>query len=324
VPLQLFVGVILAYVILVGPVAFGVFRRRRTPLMSFVVAPLVGLGLTAAILLWGVFGEGLGIKRSVASVTLLDQGRHEAVTVGIQTLYAGLSPGGGLRPDVGTCVLPVTGEEGRAFLQLDLDAGQRLTSSIVPSRTPRSLLTVSRRRVRERLRFQRDGDGYRVLGDPKLTPLPQTGSLVLRDPAGEMFALVDDGHLAPLDGAAAQRAVAALIRRIPQELREAREATRGPHGSTPQTQLHAMRAARVAIAVPGMAAPTAPADHVQDLAAWLAVRGKPTLPGSVLPPGSYLALVESDPGFDDLGLETEDRLSQHLVLGTLGEDDLVD
>ena len=119
-------------------------------------------------------------------------------------------------------------------------------------------------------------------------------------------------------------AIAALIQRIPRELREARNATRGTGSTAPQTRRQAMRAARISVAVPGGAAPSPPADPAQDLAAWLTARGKASPPGGVLPPGSYLALVESDPGFDDLGLETEDRLSQHLVLGTLGEDDLVD
>jgi len=46
--------------------------------------------------------------------------------------------------------------------------------------------------------------------------------------------------------------------------------------------------------------------------------------GEGLPRGSYLARVERAPSLDDLGLEVDWEAAEHVVLGYLAEEDIVE
>ncbi len=328
VPVRLFVGLILVYVVLAGPGSFLWFRRRR-PAGWLVTAPLLGLGLTAGILGYGLFGEGFGVRSTVASVTLLDQRRHEAHAVATRTLYAGISPRGGLRPEAGTCLVPLPQERpddehgygprrDRAArvagsYEVDLDAGGRLRAGAVPSRTVSSFLTVSRARVRARLAFRRLPDGgLERLADPELQPLDEPGSLVVRDHAGKLFILERAGKLVearptPEDVARVGR----LLRALPQAFAQAR--ADGAGGDGPRNRRRGRDEP-----------PPGPLGEDAPFVLWIARRLRGDSLAGPIPPGTYIARVRRSPAVDALGLEADERLGCHIVIGALAEEDIVE
>ncbi len=184
VPVRLFFLALTAFAILVGPVNYIVLKRRRRLMLLLVTVPLAGLLFTGALLGYGVFREGFGITGVRRSLTVLDQRSHEAVTCQTRTLFAGVSPGS-LAPGAGTylwCVdfLPRgwLDETGPHRLEIDMDDGGRIDGSILPSRTPTTLFTVTQGTVRDRLRFRRGGKALEALP----APLLETGArLLVRD-----------------------------------------------------------------------------------------------------------------------------------------------
>ena len=103
VPVGVFFVLLTLFVILAGPINILWCRRVKRPLLVVVTLPLLGFGFAAAILVWGVLAEGLGVRGSVRSLTWLDQRTHVAVNHASSTLFAGLTPAA-LVPDSGTLV----------------------------------------------------------------------------------------------------------------------------------------------------------------------------------------------------------------------------
>jgi hypothetical protein len=170
VPVRAFFFILLAFAILVGPVAYFVLRRRRALAGLVIVVPVVGALFTLGILGFGFLSEGLGTRGVVRTFTLLDQRDHEAVTAAGRTLFASFGPSSlSILPDT-VVQVPDPDEEEWPFrrggarsprVSLDLDRSA-LGGEILPSRTVTSFATVSRARARERLRRSRSSSGPRT------------------------------------------------------------------------------------------------------------------------------------------------------------------
>ncbi|MFT4512972.1 MAG: hypothetical protein ACI89X_001493 [Planctomycetota bacterium] len=185
-PVTVFVVVILAFAILVGPINFMILRRRKKPLLALVTVPVLGFGTTVVILAYGIIHDGFGVRGVARSCTLLDQGTHEAVSINTSTLFAGMAPSDlTMEPD--SLVLSVRAGVDRADWvdRWSWDANQkRLDGGILPSRTVTPLLTVQQGPVRERLIVRRSGDTLELLHDGGIEPV---GEVVLRDFDGQYW-----------------------------------------------------------------------------------------------------------------------------------------
>jgi len=180
-PIEVFVLVIVLFAVLVGPVNFLVLRRRKKPMLALLTVPLAGLGTTVAILLYGAFHDGFGVRGTVTSWTLLDQSRHEAVTVAARTLFAGLAPSAlTMQPDVALLSLRAGGDNRDWSDRWHWDADrQRLDGGVLPSRTVTPLVSVQQGTTRERLTVRRvDGDTLEVVPGGGVEPV---GEVVLLD-----------------------------------------------------------------------------------------------------------------------------------------------
>ena len=207
-PVTVFVFVILAFAILVGPVNFMILRRRKKPLAALVTVPALGFGTTLVILAYGIFHDGFTVRGVAKSCTLLDQARHEAVSVNASTLFAGLAPGElTMKPD--SMLL----SQRAGFDREDWvdrwnwnDNTQRLDGGILPSRTVTPLLSVQQGPVRERLTVRRSGDTLELLLDGGIEPV---GQVVLRDFDGQHWA-GDGKTLQRVSNIAGQRLFASI------------------------------------------------------------------------------------------------------------------
>jgi hypothetical protein len=253
----------------------------------------------------------LGIKGVVRSITLLDQRSHEAVDVAQRTLYAGLQPGE-LPLQPGTllvCWDLYRGSVGERVhrLELDTSAGWVVGGSLLPSRLPTQLTSVTVARPRERLRLRHAGpERLEIVPDSGLTPKAETGALVVRDFDGTWWVSAGQA-LRPMD---AQEAKARLAERLHGLRRLKTESD--PGGSQRPVYRYVNNAN-------GNAESPAETAAQQRLHAWLG-----QLAPEDAPPGSYIALVESDPCVDTLGLQVHWLEREHVVIGRLAEEDLLD
>lgn len=177
-----FLFVMLAFATLVGPVNFFLLRRSRRPLLALLTVPALGIGTTLVMLGYGLVHDGFGVRGTVHSWTLLDQARHEAVTLTARTLFAGLAPGSlSMSPDV-VLLAP------RALQRPDRRAADRwyydaesgsLDGGVLPSRSTTPLFSAREGMARQRLRARFVGpDELQLLGDGGVEP---KGEVLLRD-----------------------------------------------------------------------------------------------------------------------------------------------
>ena len=209
-PVKVFLLIILLFAVLAGPVNLIWLRRRRQPVLSVLTIPLLGVGTTALILIYGIFHDGFGARGVLRSWTVLDQVAGESATVSARTLFAGLAPDA-LQVEAGALVL-----SGRAGLgdpelpdrwHLDADSSV-LDGGIVPSRMITPLLTAQFAAVDARLMFRRAGDALEVSPDGGLRV---EGRAVVRDLNGDYWAGVD-GTLSKVSAADGERLFATMQR----------------------------------------------------------------------------------------------------------------
>lgn len=297
-PLRGFFLLVLAFAIVVGPVNyFWCWRRKRLPLL-LVTTCVLGIGTAAVVLAWGLFAEGFGVKQAEAWVTYLDQPRRHAVSWGTRTLYAGFAPGV-LRPRAGTWTwcsnLDPYGNRAEHVFAPQEDGS--LGGVLVPSRTPTTLLHVTLGPERGRLRFRRAGDYREVLAEAGFAPIGW--QVVLRDLDGRWFIGAAEGRLEPVAAEQATRAI--------EDIGGLARLARAERNNASILQW---------VAAPGGKRGGSLAERLVKLA--------PSADGETFAPGTYLALVQHSPGADDLGVAGNTLASSHLVLGRIGQEDVVD
>lgn len=306
-PMRTFLLVVIGFVVLVGPLnRFFVVRRWRRPLMLLVTVPALGLTFTAIVLVYGLLAEGLDVKGTIRSVTVLDQRTHLATSMSTRSLYAGISPSR-LVPGASTYLfsrdlLAADWREPPAHA-LELDAQGRIGGGLIPSRTVTCLHGVRRGPCRSRLRFRRDGEGsLELLADTELEPRAGADAIVVRDFEDRFWVADGQGRLRPVRPGYARRAAAAILGRLTQRPRAAPT-------TTPWSRYGGRLAGRLPMRSPRS----------------LEQRARDRLALDVLDrPGTYVMQARRCGAVDDLGLEVRWLAAQHVVLGRLDREDFVD
>ncbi|HUY88773.1 MAG TPA: hypothetical protein VMV10_08575 [Pirellulales bacterium] len=191
-PVTAFQVLITGFVIAIGPLNYWWLRRRGKLHLLVVVVPLSAAAVTLTLLAYAVASDGFGVRVRVRSFTEIDQRRGEAACWSRIAYYAGLAPGGGLKFDDTTAVIPLDSQgdydSQPASLHRGLiwtPQGQELVSGWLPSRTPVQLLTVRSRPTTAGLRIVRAPDG----SSPSIENRLQTRieQLLLADEEGQCF-----------------------------------------------------------------------------------------------------------------------------------------
>jgi hypothetical protein len=160
IPARAYVGILLLFSIVIGPANYWFLRRRRLQVLLVLTAPLIAAVFIVLLAGYVVAGEGFGVRGRIASFTMLDQVRSQAVTRSSLSLYAaGMTPSGGLRVPRDVAVFPL-GTEGsgvRERLVLDLTEAQRFAAGVIQARSPANVEQIAFRPARERLAFAREG-----------------------------------------------------------------------------------------------------------------------------------------------------------------------
>lgn len=190
-PLRGLMVLLVLFALLMGPVNFLWVRRMRRPLLLLVTVPGIALMTSLGLLIFGVLSQGLDIKVTSRSYSFLDQADHQATTAEVRRIFAGSSPGEGLRPGLGTALFPEPRFWFRNFrsgyrFEQNLDEGRLLAGDYLPIRRPVVQLLLTDRPSRLRLEVEQDGEGARVsnaLGG-------RVESLYLRDAQGRYHHLM--------------------------------------------------------------------------------------------------------------------------------------
>jgi hypothetical protein len=180
-PYGIFLLLLLAFAVVIGPVNFTAIRRMGRPALLLVSVPLISLVTSLLLLAYGIFHSGIDTRGTSSSLTLLDQRNGRADTVEACTTYAGLSPGEGLRPQSGTSVHPLNRRDEERRYEVDLTSGVLLSAGFLPVREAFEQLRLSDRASALGLDFSLGADG--VVEVVNTLPV-KLHSLQLADPNG--------------------------------------------------------------------------------------------------------------------------------------------
>lgn len=190
IPHRVFVLLLILFGLVIGPINFLWIARKRRPVLLLVTIPAIALVTTLGLLAYGVYFQGLDVKVASQSMTVLDERLHRSACVERRLLYAGMSPGAGLRPEAGTAVhfLDSTGgglfqTRDRHLLRVEQDPELVLAGDYLPTRVPVEHVLQTERAARGRLEVSRIDAGLSVrngLG-------ARIESLVARDERGAWF-----------------------------------------------------------------------------------------------------------------------------------------
>lgn len=191
-PLRALMVLLLVFALVMGPVNFLYVRRTKRPLLLLATVPAIALVTSLGLLSYGIMAEGLDVKVLTKSWSVIDQRTQQSTSAEVRNLFAGSSPGKGLRPESGTAVVPEDrywrgSWRGESLFTCDYTNGRLLGGTYVPVRRPIGQLVLSDRTSRLRLESRRIGDQIEVTNALGAT----IEEIVLRTPDGEYHYLQD-------------------------------------------------------------------------------------------------------------------------------------
>jgi hypothetical protein len=165
VPARVYLGILILFSFLIGPVNYWLLRRRRQQVLVVLTAPLISAAFIVLLAGYAIAGEGFHVQGRAVTFTMLDQVNKQAATRATVSLYAaGMTPSAGLTFPRDAAVYTI-GPEGmglRDRVDLNLTDAQHYASGVLQARSPTNLEQVTARAARERLTFSRGDAGMEV------------------------------------------------------------------------------------------------------------------------------------------------------------------
>lgn len=96
-PITMFQILITLFVILIGPVNYFYFKKKKKLNWLLITVPAGALAITGLLLAYTLLKDGVGVRTWSQSYTVLDQVQKHAATRQQFCLFAGITPGDGLR-----------------------------------------------------------------------------------------------------------------------------------------------------------------------------------------------------------------------------------
>lgn len=164
-PVYTFIGLLTAFVVLVGPIAYRRTTKHGRGYLIFAIAPILALMTTTAMFAYGILADGFGTQARVRQLTYVDGESGNAGERIRAAYFAGIRPQSGMRFDENSMVFPYPDSTGNSWESLMrqppalmrlIDVGdsfQRFGPSFLPSRRQQGFVTTRPRRSIGRLRF---------------------------------------------------------------------------------------------------------------------------------------------------------------------------
>ncbi len=155
VPVLSMLILITLFTIVIGPVNYIYFLKKRQLAMLLITVPVIAFGSSILLLGYSTIAHGFSIKSRIRSVTFLDQKQNHAMSISRVAYYAGMAPSAGLQFEPTTAVYPIWPSE-KAFesARVNWTEKQHLQNGWLRSRTRTQFLTVSQKEQRGRIELQ--------------------------------------------------------------------------------------------------------------------------------------------------------------------------
>jgi hypothetical protein len=152
-PVYTFIGLLTAFVVLVGPVAYRRTTRYGRGYLMFAIAPLLALMTTLAMFGYGIVADGFDTTARIRQLTWVDGRSGDAGERIRATYFAGVAPREGIRFDGAAEVIGYPESTGKSWSELNEVAGgvsgrvvvtdrwQRFDRTFLPSRQQRQFVT---------------------------------------------------------------------------------------------------------------------------------------------------------------------------------------
>ena len=138
VPTRGIVVVMLAFIIVIGPVNIIVLNRCKRRTWMLWTIPAISFATTLLVFAYSLLREGITPDTRIAGLTVLDQASHRAATIGGTAFYCPLTPSGGLHFDFETEATPLVqiGYGSGTSREVDWTQSQHLQRGWVSARVP--------------------------------------------------------------------------------------------------------------------------------------------------------------------------------------------
>ncbi len=138
IPTRGIVVIMLAFVIIIGPVNIIWLNRRKRRTWMLWTIPAISFATTLLVFAYSLLREGITPDTRIAGLTVLDQTSHRAATIGGTAFYCPLTPSGGLHFDFGTEATPLVqiGNGSGTSREVDWTQSQHFQRGWVSARVP--------------------------------------------------------------------------------------------------------------------------------------------------------------------------------------------
>ena len=163
VPVRGLFVLMLAFVVVIGPVNLFWLARRRKKIWMLWTVPAIALVTCIAVAGFALFGEGVSATSRVDAFTILDESSHRATTIGWTAFYSPITPGEGLHFSHDAELSPVLPEARRyrgvgGNRTIDYSNDQHLDSGWITARVPAYFKFRKSETRRERLTIRQSGN----------------------------------------------------------------------------------------------------------------------------------------------------------------------
>jgi hypothetical protein len=164
IPVRGLFTLMLAFVIIIGPINLIWLSRRRKKIWMLWTVPAIALVTCLAVAGFALFGEGVSATSRTEAFTILDETSHRATTIGWMAFYSPITPGDGLRFSYDTELMPQWPEMwkyrgGGGVRTIDWSGDQHLASDWITARVPAFFKFRKSETRRERLTIRQSVSG---------------------------------------------------------------------------------------------------------------------------------------------------------------------
>jgi hypothetical protein len=138
IPTRGIVIIMLAFIIIIGPVNIVVLNRRNHRTWMLWTIPAISFATTLLVFAYSLLREGITPDTRIAGLTVLDQAGHRATSIGGTAFYCPLTPSAGLHFDFETEATPLVrvGYSSGTAREVDWSQSQHFQRGWVSARVP--------------------------------------------------------------------------------------------------------------------------------------------------------------------------------------------
>ena len=165
IPTRGIVVIMLAFIIIIGPVNMIYLSRIKRRTWMLWTIPAISFATTLLVFTYSLLREGITPDARIAGVTVLDQTSHRAATIGGEAFYCPLTPSGGLHFDFNTEATPLVNVDNGSgsAREVDWTQSQHFQHGWVSARVPVHFHVRKPETRRERIQVVNEGGKLEVI-----------------------------------------------------------------------------------------------------------------------------------------------------------------